>query len=188
LSDIVTYHNKEIALCKLLDNSHLTSTHWRIWFLSAMGIFLDGFDLFIISIALPLIIKDLTPNPLVVGAIGSAAVIGAILGASFGGVLTDRFGRKSIYIVDLLFFIIFSALSGFSWDVWSLIIFRFLLGVGVGADYPICASYVSEFMPACKRGKMLIGAFAFQAIGMFAAAIVGLIILYGSSSVSVGKK
>lgn len=178
MTEAATYHKKEIALCKLLDDSHLTSTHWRIWFLSAMGIFLDGFDLFIISIALPLIIKDLSPDSFLTGAIGSAAVIGAIFGASLGGVLTDRFGRKAIYIIDLLFFIVFSALSGFAWDISSLILFRFLLGVGVGADYPICASYVSEFMPACKRGKMLVGAFAFQAVGMFTAAIVGLVILY----------
>lgn len=143
-----------------------------------MGIFLDGYDLFIISIALPLIIKDLSPSSLLLGAIGSAAVIGAIFGASIGGVLTDRFGRKSIYIVDLLFFIIFSLCCGFAWDITTLIIFRLLLGLGVGADYPICASYVSEFMPAALRGRMLIGAFAFQAVGMFAAAVVGLVILF----------
>jgi len=143
-----------------------------------MGIFLDGYDLFIISIALPLIIRDLSPSPVLLGAIGSAAVIGAIFGASIGGVLTDRFGRKSIYIVDLFLFIIFSFCCGIAWDISSLIIFRLLLGVGVGADYPICASYVSEFMPVALRGRMLIGAFAFQAVGMFTAAVVGLVILF----------
>lgn len=174
----VANKKREAALCRLLDCSHLTPTHWRIWILSAMGIFLDGFDLFIISIALPLIIRDLSPSPVLIGAIGSAAVIGAIFGASIGGILTDRFGRKSIYIVDLLLFIIFSFCCGIAWDISSLIIFRFLLGIGVGADYPICASYVSEFMPSALRGRMLIGAFAFQAVGMFAAAVVGLIILF----------
>ena len=178
MSEELTYKQREVALCHLLDRSTLTRTHWRIWALSAMGIFLDGFDLFIISIALPLIITDLSPSPIMIGAIGSAAVIGAIFGASIGGVLTDRFGRKSIYIIDLLFFIIFSLMCGFSWDLTSLVAFRFLLGVGVGADYPICASYISEFMPCALRGRMLIGAFAFQAVGMFAAAMTGLFVLF----------
>lgn len=167
----------EEELCRMMDSSHMTPMHWKIWFLSAMGIFLDGFDLFIIGIALPLIILDFQPDPYVTGLIGAAAVIGAIFGASIGGTLTDRFGRKSIYIVDLLFFIIFSVACGLSWDLASLILFRFLLGVGIGADYPICASYVCEFMPTRLRGRMLISAFTFQALGMIAAALVGLGVL-----------
>ncbi len=64
-----------------------------------------------------------------------------------------------------------------AWSVESLILFRFILGLGVGADYPICASYVSEFMPKNIRGRMLIGAFSFQAVGIFLAAAIGLLIL-----------
>lgn len=159
----------EEELCRMMDGSRMTPVHWKIWFLSAMGIFLDGFDLFIVGIALPLIILDFSPDPYVTGLIGAAAVI--------GGSLTERFGRKSIYIVDLLFFIIFSVACGLSWNLASLILFRFLLGVGIGADYPICASYVCEFMPTRLRGRMLISAFTFQALGMIAAAVVGLAIL-----------
>jgi len=68
-------------------------------------------------------------------------------------------------------------LSGFSWDTYSLIAFRFVLGIGVGADYPICASYVVEFMPQRIRGRMLVGAFSFQALGMLGAAVTGLLLL-----------
>ena len=161
----------------MLDVAELGSEHWKIWSLSAMGVFLDGFDLFIIGVALPLIVKDMKPSPGMEGMIGAAAVLGAMIGAFFGGKLTDRFGRKAIYIVDLAFFIIFSLLTAFAWNPLSLVVLRFLLGIGVGADYPICASYVSEFMPARMRGRMLIGAFSFQALGMLAAALTGLVIL-----------
>jgi MFS transporter, putative metabolite transport protein len=167
----------EQTLSGLIDTAELTPTHWRIWLLSAMGIFLDGFDLFIIAIALPLIVQHLGPTPVMQGLIGAAATLGAIAGASFLGRLTDLWGRKYLYLADLSVFIVFAVISGFSWDSYSLVVFRFLLGIGVGADYPICASYVTEFMPARIRGRMLIGAFSFQALGMLAAALTGLLVL-----------
>jgi len=160
-----------------MDEAPLTSVHWKIWWLSAMGIFLDGFDLFIIGVAMPLIMKTFPTSPHIVGLIGAAAVIGAVAGASIGGTLSDRWGRKALYVIDLSVFIVLSLFSAFSWNVASLVVFRFLLGVGIGADYPICASYISAFMPTRVRGRMLIGAFSFQALGMAGAAGVGLIIL-----------
>ena len=143
-----------------------------------MGVFLDGFDLFIIGVAIPLIARDFAPDPFITGLIAAAAVLGSVFGGFLGGRFTDHYGRKKLYIVDLLFFIVFGILSAFSWDVTSLIIFRFLLGIGVGVDYPICASYVSEFMPTRLRGRMLIGAFSFQALGMLFGALTGVVILY----------
>lgn len=165
------------TLGSLIDSAELQPAHWRIWLLSAMGVFLDGFDLFIVSVAMPLIVDSLSPSPVLQGLIGASAVLGAILGASVLGHLTDRWGRKYLYLADLAIFIIFAVLSGLAWDVYSLIAFRFLLGIGVGADYPICASYVTEFMPSRIRGRMLVGAFSFQALGMVGAALTGLLVL-----------
>lgn len=165
------------VITEAMDDAPFTLKHAHIWFLSAMGIFLDGFDLFVMSIALPLIIVQFSATPLEQGIVGAAAVIGAIFGALIGGRLCDRFGRKKVFLFDLLIFIIFAILSSFAWSIESLIIFRFLLGVGIGADYPVCASYVSEFMPKRIRGRMLIAAFSFQAVGIFVAAAIGLFIL-----------
>ena len=165
------------VLTEAMDGAPFTLKHAHIWFLSSMGIFLDGFDLFVMSIALPLIIVQFSASPIEQGMVGAAAVVGAIFGALIGGRLCDRFGRKKVFIADLFMFIIFAILSAFAWNITSLIVFRFLLGVGIGADYPVCASYVSEFMPKRIRGRMLIAAFSFQAIGIFAAAGVGLLIL-----------
>ena len=93
------------------------------------------------------------------------------------GRLADIWGRKRFYVLNALIVAVFSLLAGLSTNLYALIIFQFCLGIGIGADYPICASYVSEFMPSRIRGRMLISAFSFQAIGMFAAAFVGFIIL-----------
>jgi len=168
-------HHK--ALNRALDESGLTPLHWKIWALSAMGVFLDGFDLFIIGVAMPIIVKDMHPSPELQGLIGAAAVVGAMFGAFVGGRLTDMFGRKLIYVANLGLFALFSLASALAVDAWWLLVLRLLLGVGIGADYPLCASYVSEFMPARLRGRLLIGAFSFQALGMAAAAGTGLLVL-----------
>jgi predicted MFS family arabinose efflux permease len=111
------------------------------------------------------------------GLIASAAVIGAIAGALMLGRLADVFGRRRLFVADLGIFALSSLFSALSWSVPSLIAFRFLAGVGVGADYPIAAAYLAEFMPARLRGRMLVAAFSFQAFGMLAGAAVGIAIL-----------
>ena len=66
----------------------------------------------------------------------SSAVVGMFFGALVLGHLTDRIGRKAMYVVDLICFVVFAALTALSQNVWEFIAFRFLLGVGIGADYP----------------------------------------------------
>jgi len=157
--------------------SGLTRIQKRVWLLSAMGIFLDGFDLFIVAIALPLIAAGMHADSWAQGLIGSSAVIGAIAGALALGRMADLFGRRVLFTVDLAIFAVSSLLSALAWSVPSLIAFRFMVGFGVGADYPIAAAYLAEFMPAQTRGRMLVAAFSFQAFGMLAGAATGIAIL-----------
>jgi MFS family permease len=160
-----------------LETAPVTRTHKRLWVLASLGIFLDGFDLFILGIALPLIREDWGINNWEAGLLASSAVLGAIVGASVIGRLTDRIGRRVVFAVDLAAFVVFAALSGLAWNVWSLIAIRFLLGAAVGADYPISASVISEIMPTRIRGRSLVGAFSFQAVGMVAGALTGIAML-----------
>lgn len=162
---------------QLLDESPLSATQWQLWLLSAMGVFLDGFDLFIIGVALPLIERDFSIGPTTEGLIAGAAVVGAFVGSAIGGWVTDKLGRKGMFVIDLIFFVVFAAASACAWNPASLIVFRFLLGVGVGADYPIGVSYIAENMPTSVRGRMVVGAFSFQAIGSLIGVVVGLGIL-----------
>ncbi|MDO8955152.1 MAG: MFS transporter [Gammaproteobacteria bacterium] len=160
-----------------MDNSALTRTHWKVWFLSAMGIFLDGFDLFIIAVALPLLATQFNTTPAELGLIGASAPIGCIFGATIFGRFTDKLGRKMILLIDLLFFVVFAGMSALAWSVESLIFFRFLLGIGIGADYPVSSTYITENMPVRLRGRMLVSGFGFQALGALSGAIIGAIIL-----------
>lgn len=86
-----------------LDHAKLKGVHWKVWFLSAMGVFLDGFDLFIIGVALPLIAHQMHVTKTGIGLIGAAAPLGAMIGAFTLGRFTDKLGRKAMYLFDLLF-------------------------------------------------------------------------------------
>ncbi len=170
---------KTVRTSHLFDHIGLTWFHRKIWFLSAMGIFQEGFNLFVVGIALPLIYHQHHPSSLMLGIIGASPIAGTIVGSSFLGGLADKFGRKVFYIIDMALIMVFAILAGtvgYS-DINWLIVFMFMIGVGVGADYPICASYVSEFMPSRLRGRMLMSAFSFQAMGMLASALTGLVII-----------
>lgn len=155
----------------------LTKAQRKTWFLSALGIFMDGFDLFIMAVALPLIADVFDASPLEVGLIGSAAVFGAIFGAVFLGRLADRIGRKRLFAIDMGIFFVGALLSALAPGVWFLVLMRFVLGIGIGADYPISAAYIAESMPAKARGRRMIGAFSFQAIGMISGALIGIALI-----------
>lgn len=166
------------SISQLLDNAPINRLHMKIWFTCAMGVFLDGFDFFIIGLAYPLISQDMgLSDPFLEGVVVAAAIVGAMVGASTLGPLTDRMGRKKVYVVNLVAFVVFALFSALSWDVWSLLVSRFLLGLGIGAEYPISASFISEIVPSRRRGSMLIGCFAFQALGMLFGALAGLVVL-----------
>jgi MFS family permease len=166
-----------VSIHSALDQAKMTALHWRVWLLASMGVFLDAFDLFIIGVAMPLLAREFGASAAETGLIAAASPLGAIFGAAIAGHIADRIGRKLVFAVDLGMFVVFALLSAFAPNVGILILFRFLLGVAVGADYPISSSYVAEFMPARVRGRMMVGALSFQAIGAVAGAAIGLALL-----------
>ncbi|MGI0480864.1 MFS transporter [Geminocystis sp. CENA526] len=160
-----------------LDNSKITKPMWFLWLLSAGLIALDGFDFFIIGIALPFLEKDFNLNSTEIGSIAVSAIIGSLIGSLTLGGITDKIGRQKMLLIDVLIFIISSAGTALAWNAFSLIFFRFLVGVGIGADYPISVAYITENMPSRLRGRMVIGAFTFQAVGALFGALTGIIII-----------
>ncbi len=160
-----------------LDQARFSRLHFRFWLLAALGILLDGFDFFIIGVASPLLAEDFGLTAAEKGLVTAAAIVGAIFGAGLLGPLADRLGRRRIFRFDLILFIVFSVACVFAWSVWSLIAFRFVLGVAIGLDYPIAASYLAEVLPTRGRGRWLVSAFSLQAVGILLGAIVGVIVL-----------
>lgn len=162
-----------------LDASPITPAMRSLWLLSAGLIALDGFDFFIIGIALPFLQQDFNLNSFEIGAVAVAAVAGSLVGSLSLGPITDRVGRQRMLLVDIVLFVVATTGTVVAWNAVALIFFRFLVGVAIGADYPISVSYITENVPTRSRGQMVIGAFTFQAVGALLGALTGLLIIYG---------
>ena len=165
------------GLIQQIETGKMTRSHFKVLALSGAGVFMDGYDLFVISVALLQIVPFFKAGTVEVSAIASSAIFGAVFGAVIFGNLADRVGRKTLYVIDLLFFVVFGAFSAFSQNVWELVLFRFLLGIGIGADYPISASYIAEFVSSDKRGKLIASVFAFQGLGILAAVVASIFLI-----------
>jgi MFS family permease len=87
-----------------------------------------------------------------IGIAGSCYLFGAVLGAFFFGWLTDRLGRKKLFSITVAVYLLATAATGFSWDAWSFMLFRFLTGAGIGGEYTAINSTIQELIPARLRG------------------------------------
>jgi putative MFS transporter len=109
--------------------------------------------------------------------IGSIGFVGMALGASLGGLLADRFGRRQVFALTLLVFGVATGAAALSWSVAALIVFRFLIGIGLGAELPVASTLVSEFAPARLRGRVVVLLEAFWAVGWTLAALIGYFVV-----------
>ena len=110
-----------------------------------------------------------------VGLASSAYLAGAVLGALFFGWLTDRLGRKKLFFITLAVYLVATAATAFSWNLWSFMLFRFLTGAGIGGEYTAINSTIQELVPARVRGftdLVINGSFWIGAAAGAAASIV----------------
>ena len=152
----------EAFVGETMDDARMGAIHWRVLALVSAGLFFDVMDFTIFGALVP----DLLKSGFVTGAqvpwIGSVTVAGLFVGSLGQGEFTDRFGRKAVYQFNLLLFglaTIIAALPpmpsiGFNPGYTWLLAFRFLAGVGLGAEQPLCYSYVAEYAPKNIRGRL----------------------------------
>ncbi|MDE2572893.1 MAG: MFS transporter, partial [bacterium] len=127
-----------------------------VW-MSVGGVLLDGYDITVISVALLLLKPQFHATAADVGLIGASTLAGNLVGAVIFGNLADRIGRKYTFYWDIMFFVVFALLSAFSQNIWQLVLWRALLGVGIGADYALASPIISEVVPTKNRGRILAG-------------------------------
>ncbi len=164
-------------LTLLLDASPLKAIQRWLWVLSTGGTLLDGFVIFALGVAMPLIIAEFHIAPEVVGLIGAALVLGAVFGAGFGGPLADRLGRKRLMLVDMIIIAVGAGTSALAKGPMMLFVGQFLVGVGVGMDFPVSSTYISEVSPKRSRARMMVATIACQSVGMLLAAAITLLLL-----------
>jgi MFS transporter, putative metabolite transport protein len=155
----------------------MTSMQWRIWCLAAAGKFFEGFVVFMTGVALPLIATQFGIHGAQNGLVSAASLFGILIGAVGLGGLSDYFGRKRMFVVEMIIFCAFLALLILSNNLASLVICLFGLGLALGCDYPTAHMIISESTPSAGRGRLVLGAFAFQAVGALAGTGVGYIVL-----------
>jgi PHS family inorganic phosphate transporter-like MFS transporter len=176
-----------------VDNAKLSWFHFKVCIVAGVGFFTDAYDIFAINIASVMIGYVYGPitAPAVAGVLNSntqdlgikvATPVGTLVGQLLFGWLADMVGRKRMYGIELIIIIVATygqAVSGDGHAVKILgviIVWRFLMGVGIGGDYPLSAVISSEFASTKIRGRMMNAVFANQGWGNFASALVALII------------
>jgi MFS transporter, putative metabolite transport protein len=164
------------------DGTHLpsipmTKMQRRIWMLAAAGKFFEGFVIFMTGVALPLIARQFQIGPTQNGLVAAASLCGILIGAVGLGSLSDRFGRKSMFVVEMIIFTAFLGAAVFCTNFTSLVFCLFGLGLALGCDYPTAHMIISENIPSTSRGRLVLAAFAFQAVGALGGTAVGYVVL-----------
>jgi len=139
-----------------LDRLPWTRFHWLVVVGLGISWILDGLEIQIVAlVSNPLTDKGtlaLTAGQ--VGFLGTGYLLGQVVGALFFGRLTDKLGRKRLFIVTLAIYLVGSGLGGFAWNYWSLLACRFVAGTGIGGEYTAINSAIDELIPSKYRGRV----------------------------------
>ena len=138
-----------------LDEAKISPLHRRVIALIAAGYFFDVIDFTVLGSLIPYILKSNFATGPQAAAIGSAAIFGMFIGTAGQGEFSDRFGRRFIYQFNLLLFGVFTILGALAPSVTLLVVCRFIAGLGLGAEQPLCFAYAGEYSPKAIRGRIL---------------------------------
>ena len=164
--------------------SPMTQMQWRIWCLATAGKFFEGLVVFMTGVALPLIVKEFNLTAMEKGLVSAAPLAGILIGASGLGGLADQFGRKLMFILEMVLFSVFLGLTVFASNFHWLLVCLFGMGTALGCDYPTAHMVISESIPSTSRGKLVLSAFGFQAVGALVGTAVGYLILSENQDIS----
>lgn len=146
--------------------------HYKLLLVTGLGWLFDSMDTGLIAFILPVLAKEWGLAPGQMGLIGSIGLIGMALGAVISGTVADRIGRKKVFAITVLLYSIASAFCALSWNYQSLLVFRFLVGFGLGGELPVAATLVSEYAPSRVRGRFIVLLESFWGLGWIAAACI----------------
>ncbi|XP_057959982.1 inorganic phosphate transporter 1-4-like [Malania oleifera] len=181
-----------LQVLNALDVAKTQWYHFTAIVIAGMGFFTDAYDLFCISLVTKLLgriyyhdTSDPKPGtlpPNVAAAVNGVAFCGTLAGQLFFGWLGDKMGRKKVYGMTLMLMVICSIASGLSFGhdakgvMTTLCFFRFWLGFGIGGDYPLSATIMSEYANKKTRGAFIAAVFAMQGFGILTGGMVGIIL------------
>ncbi len=165
-----------------LDGAALSRFHLRAALVSGMGFFTDAYDLFVIGVASTLITLDWNLGTGQLALLNATMLGAAFLGALVFGRIADLIGRKRVYWLVAAIMAVAAVGSALAPSYWVLIAFRFMLGFGVGGDYPVSAVLMSEYANARDRGRLVGLVFSTQALGLIVGPLIALGLLGAGTS------
>ncbi|MDQ2717814.1 MAG: MFS transporter [Chloroflexota bacterium] len=165
------------SVLSALDDSSLSGFHWKAMVTSGMGFFTDAYDLFIIGVVLAILTPLWHLSALEISLLASTSLLAAALGSIIFGRLADFVGRRSIYGFTLIVLAAGALASAVAPNVICLLIFRFVLGLGIGGDYPLSATLMSEYANRRDRGKLVTMVFSMQGLGLILGPLVAILLL-----------
>ena len=176
---------RQIDLQRMADDAPFTRFHWTVLIWCALAIVFDGYDLAVVGIALPSIMKDMGVDATQAGFMASSALFGMMFGNIVFGGLADRFGRKLSISICIIIFSVFTALAGLSRDPVTFSAMRFIAGLGIGGVMPIVVAQMTDYSPSRSRAAFVALSFSGYSIGGMLAAVLGkgLIEAYGWQTV-----
>ncbi|KLU65456.1 putative niacin/nicotinamide transporter NaiP [Desulfosporosinus acididurans] len=166
-----------MKISERLEQLPVSRFHYVLLITAGLGWMFDSMDTGIVSFILPVLMKDWHLSPEQIGNIGSIGLLGMALGAVISGTIADRVGRKKVFAFTLVAYSIATGLCGLSWNLTSLLVFRFIVGFGLGGQLPVAVTLVSEFSPVKHRGKFLVLLESFWAFGWLLASIISYLII-----------
>lgn len=149
----------------------------RLLGLAGTGWMFDAMDVGILSFVIAAIALDWGLTPSEMGWIGSVNSIGMAVGAFGFGILADRIGRKSVFMITLVLFSVASGLSALTTTLIAFLLLRFLVGAGLGGELPVASTLVSESVEANERGRVVVLLESFWAVGWILAALIAYFII-----------
>lgn len=165
-----------------LDRLPVTPKHKKLLWGSGIGWALDAMDVGLISFIMAALAVHWNLESTQTSWIATAGFVGMALGATLGGLLADKFGRRHIFALTLLVYGIATGASALATGLGVLIALRFIVGLGLGAELPVASTLISEFAPRKIRGRMVVLLEAFWAVGWIAAAVIGTFVVGASDS------
>jgi putative MFS transporter len=160
-----------------LDRLPLSRPHYKLLLMGGLGYTFDGMDAAVIAFLLPSVQQEWGLSTAQLGIIGSATPFGFLFGAALAGILGDRIGRRAVMMYALVFYAVFTLVAAAAPNFGVFVAARILAGLGTGAESAIIAPFLSEFVPAARRG-WFIGALAgFFSFGFVGAALLGRLVV-----------
>lgn len=160
-----------------LEGLSFNREHGRLLVGSGIGWALDAMDVGLISFVMAALVHQWHLSDSQAAMIGSIGFVGMAVGASLGGLLADRIGRRQVFAATLLVYGLATGASALAGSVAVLMALRFVVGLGLGAELPVASTLVSEFAPRAIRGRMVVALEAFWALGWMLAALLAYLVI-----------